>query len=35
MTLTDVELVTRILAELAIIIGLGFGPFWYRRGPVA
>jgi hypothetical protein len=29
---TDVELVTRILAELAIILGL-FVPFW-RRPPV-
>jgi hypothetical protein len=29
MSLTDVEIVTRILAELAIIVGL-FTPFWRR-----
>jgi hypothetical protein len=29
MTLTDVEIVTRVLAELAIILGL-FIPFWRR-----
>jgi hypothetical protein len=34
MTLQDVELVTRILAELAIILGLGIAPWWARpRGP--
>jgi hypothetical protein len=32
MTLNDVELITRILAELAIIIG-GVGAFWWRRTP--
>lgn len=31
MTLNDVELVTRILAELAIILGAAVWP-WWRRG---
>jgi hypothetical protein len=30
MTLDQVEIVTRILAELAIIAGLLFVPFWRR-----
>jgi hypothetical protein len=28
MTLDAVELVTRILAELAIILGIGIAPWW-------
>lgn len=33
MSLADVEVITRILAELSIIVGLGFAPIFWRRPP--
>jgi hypothetical protein len=32
MTLNDIEIITRVLAELAIIVG-GFGFYFIRRTP--